>query len=65
MPTPPHPEYPSGYSADRAGAAGVLSGAFRPGPGGITYVATHAAPRAARRFPSPAAAAEECAMSRI
>jgi hypothetical protein len=65
MPTPPHPEHPSGHSADCAGAAGVLSGAFGPGPGGITHVATDAAPRAARRFPSPAAAAEGCAMSRL
>jgi hypothetical protein len=65
VPTPPHPDYPSGHATDCAAAAAVLSGAFGPALGPITYVAVDARPPEARRFPSVLAAAEECAASRL
>lgn len=85
LPTPPHPDYPSGHAADCFTGAGILSDAFGPELGPITYVAQSGMPEVyaaaiigmgqhllvgglgpvERKFPSLAAAAEECLLSRI
>jgi hypothetical protein len=65
LPTPPHPDYPSGHSADCTAGAKVLQGVFGPALRDITYVAVDARPPVARRFPNLAAAALECSQSRI
>lgn len=63
LPTPPHPEYPSGHSADFATGAAVLTGLLGEGP--VAYQAVDRAGQPIREFPSLAAASEECSESRI
>ncbi|MFT8245022.1 vanadium-dependent haloperoxidase [Roseomonas sp. BN140053] len=83
LPTPPHPEYPSGHATDCFTGANVLEKSFPDVTGPVIYTAQtgtapeenvgmgqHAQPNGPginprRRFRSFAAAAEECANSRI
>ncbi len=65
LPTPPHPDYPSGHATDCGAGAGVLQGLFGETVGAIRYVAVDLRGRPHRDFPSLAASAEECAASRV
>jgi hypothetical protein len=65
LPTPPHPDYPSGHAADCATGAHLLQGLFGDAVREVAYTAVDAARRPTRRYPSLAAAAEECAASRL
>jgi PAP2 superfamily len=65
IPTPPHPDYPSGHSADCSTGARVLEGVFGVDAGPLDYPAVGARPPASRRFATFAAAAQECGESRI
>jgi hypothetical protein len=64
IPTPPHPEHPSGHATDCSGGAHVLAAAF-PTAGPVTYVAVDASPATARRYPGLVSVAEDCANSRL
>lgn len=65
LPTPPHPDYPSGHSADCSTGARVLERIFGADLGPIEYPAVGTDPPVMRRFASLAAAATECGDSRI
>ena len=65
IPTPPHPDYPSGHSADCSTGARVLEGVFGADDRPFAYPAVGAQPPASRRFATFADAAKECAESRI
>ena len=65
IPTPPHPDYPSGHSADCSTGARVLEGVFGADDRPFAYPAVGAQPPASRRFATFADAANECAESRI
>ena len=65
IPTPPHPDYPSGHSADCSTGARVLEGVFGADAGSFDYPAVGAQPPASRRFATFADAANECGESRI
>lgn len=65
LPTPPHPEHPSGHATDCAVGATVLRGVFGPAVGAIRYTAVDIPGQPARDFPSFDASAEECAASRV
>jgi PAP2 superfamily len=65
IPTPPHPDYPSGHSADCSTGARVLEGVFGAPAAPFEYPAVDAEPAASRRFASFADAAQECGESRI
>jgi hypothetical protein len=63
--TPPHPDYPSGHSADCGAGAAVLNAVFGQGPRDFVYIAMESTDLSARRFSSFDAAADECAESRV
>ena len=65
IPTPPHPDYPSGHSADCSTGARVLEGVFGTAVAPFDYPAVGANPPASRRFATFADAANECGDSRI
>jgi hypothetical protein len=65
IPTPPHPDYPSGHSADCATGARVLEGVFGTAVAPFDYPAVGAEPPASRRFATLADAADECGESRV
>ena len=65
IPTPPHPDYPSGHSADCSTGARVLEGVFGADAVPFDYPAVGAQPPASRRFATFADAANECGESRI
>lgn len=65
IPTPPHPDYPSGHSADCSTGARVLEGVFGTAVEPFDYPAVGAQPPASRRFNTFADAANECGDSRI
>jgi hypothetical protein len=65
IPTPPHPDYPSGHSADCSTGARVLEGVFGADVVPFDYPAVGAQPPASRRFATFADAANECGESRI
>jgi hypothetical protein len=65
IPTPPHPDYPSGHSADCSTGARVLEGVFGTAGAPFDYPAVGALPPVSRRFASFAEAATECGESRI
>jgi hypothetical protein len=65
IPTPPHPDYPSGHSADCSTGARVLEGVFGTGAAPFDYPAVGAQPPASRRFATFADAANECGDSRV
>ena len=65
IPTPPHPDYPSGHSADCSTGARVLEGVFGTAVAPFDYPAVGAQPPASRRFDTFADAANECGDSRI
>jgi hypothetical protein len=65
IPTPPHPDYPSGHSADCSTGARVLEGVFGAGVAPFDYPAVGAQPSSSRRFATFADAANECGESRI
>lgn len=63
LPTPGHPDHPSGHSADMAAGAAVIAGLLGDGP--AAYQIVDRAGQPVRHFPSLAAASEECSESRI
>lgn len=65
LPTPPHPEYPSGHAADCATGSTLLQGLFGARLTQVTYTAVDIPEQPSRSFPSLAAAAQECADSRL
>lgn len=65
IPTPPHPDYPSGHSADCSTGARVLEGVFGTAAAPFDYPAVDAQPPASRRFATFADAADECGDSRV
>ncbi len=65
IPTPPHPDYPSGHSADCSTGARVLEGVFGTAAAPFDYPAAGANPPASRRFATFADAADECGDSRV
>jgi hypothetical protein len=65
IPTPPHPDYPSGHAADCSAGARVLEGVFGAAAKPFDYPAVGAQPPASRRFATFADAATECGDSRI
>jgi len=65
LPTPPHPDYPSGHATDCAAGAALLQALSGPASFPVNYPTIDTSPIAARRFPSLAALAEECMLSRI
>lgn len=65
LPTPPHPDYPSGHASDCTTAAYVLDGVFQGEVKNFSYMAVDAPGRPVRTYPTLRASAEECAMSRL
>ncbi|WP_458096298.1 vanadium-dependent haloperoxidase [Roseomonas sp. WA12] len=63
LPTPAHPDYPSGHSADMAAGAAVIAGLLGDGP--VAYQVADREGQPVRNFPSLAAASDECSESRI
>ncbi len=64
LPTPPHPDYPSGHAADCGAGAAVVAAVFGSDRE-VLYVAMEPLNQPMRRFAGAAAAAEECAESRV
>ena len=65
VPTPQHPEHPSGHATECAAGATVLRMLFGTDKQPVTYIATDAFFKPAREYASFTALAEECAASRI
>ncbi len=65
LPTPSHPDYPSGHAADCGAAAAVLDSIFGSVPREVVYRAMEPVDQPSRRFASFQAAAVECAASRV
>ncbi len=65
LPTPAHPDYPSGHAADCGAGAAVLAALLGDAGREVVYVAIEPQGRPQRRFPTFTAAAEECAESRV
>jgi hypothetical protein len=65
LPTPPHPDFPSGHASDCAVGASLLAAAFGPDFGPVEYVALEPEEQPSRRFPTFDAIATECADSRV
>jgi PAP2 superfamily len=65
LPTPPHPDYPSGHATDCAVGAAVLQGIFGERVGAVRYAAVDLQGQPTRDYPSLTASADECAASRV
>jgi hypothetical protein len=65
LPTPPHPDYPSGHASDCAAGAHVLDALFGHRLTSVSYTAHDLRGTPSRTFPSLPASAEECAESRL
>jgi hypothetical protein len=63
LPTPAHPDYPSGHSADLATGTTVIAGLLGEAP--VRYQVLDRVGQPVREFPSLAAMLEECSESRI
>ncbi len=65
IPTPAHPEHPSGHAADCSAGAHVLEELLTLGRQPIRYVAIDSDGTPTREYPGLTAIAEECAASRL
>ena len=65
VPTPPHPEHPSGHATDCSAGARVLEMLLALGRQPVRYVAIDNDGDPGREYPGLIAAAEECAASRL
>jgi hypothetical protein len=65
LPTPPHPDYPSGHAADCGVGAHLLQELVGARLGPVSYIAVDIRDQPSRAYANLAAAARECADSRL